>query len=114
MKNVAVFGAGRIGRIHATNLASLPGVRVKYVSDAWQTAADDLAHELRAEASSIETALADPSVEAVIVCSPTSTHIHPHPPTASSLRVQWRRANTYSVKSQWISRSNVRTLSPKQ
>ena len=74
MKNVAVFGAGRIGRIHATNLASLPGVRVKCVSDAWQTAADDLAHELRAEASSIETALADPSVEAVIICSPTSTH----------------------------------------
>ena len=28
MKNVAVFGAGRIGRIHASNLAALPGVHV--------------------------------------------------------------------------------------
>ena len=26
MKNVAIFGAGRIGRIHAANLAALPGV----------------------------------------------------------------------------------------
>ncbi len=26
MKNVAVFGAGRIGRIHAANLAALRGV----------------------------------------------------------------------------------------
>ena len=34
MKNVAVFGAGRIGRIHATNLAAQPGVRLKYVCDA--------------------------------------------------------------------------------
>ena len=33
MKNVAVFGAGRIGRIHAGNLARLPGVSLKYVCD---------------------------------------------------------------------------------
>ena len=33
MKNVAVFGAGRIGRIHAANLAALPGVTLKYVCD---------------------------------------------------------------------------------
>ena len=28
MKNVAVFGAGRIGRIHASNLAALSGVKL--------------------------------------------------------------------------------------
>ena len=33
MKNVAVFGAGRIGRIHATNVAALPGVSLKFVCD---------------------------------------------------------------------------------
>ena len=33
MKNVAVFGAGRIGRIHAANLAALPGVALKFVCD---------------------------------------------------------------------------------
>jgi len=39
MKNVAVFGAGRIGRIHASNLAALPGVRLQYVCDAVPSAA---------------------------------------------------------------------------
>ena len=29
MKNVAIFGAGRIGRIHASNIAALPGVKLK-------------------------------------------------------------------------------------
>jgi predicted dehydrogenase len=33
MKNVAIFGAGRIGRIHAGNLAALGGVNLKYVCD---------------------------------------------------------------------------------
>jgi myo-inositol 2-dehydrogenase/D-chiro-inositol 1-dehydrogenase len=33
VKNVAVFGAGRIGRIHAANVAALPGVHLKYICD---------------------------------------------------------------------------------
>ena len=33
MKNVAVFGAGRIGRIHAANLAALPGVKLRFVCE---------------------------------------------------------------------------------
>lgn len=33
MKKVALFGAGRIGRIHATNLCTLPGVELVAVSD---------------------------------------------------------------------------------
>ena len=45
MKNVAVFGAGRIGRIHASNLAALPGVRLQYVCDAVPSAAAELAQE---------------------------------------------------------------------
>jgi len=31
MKNVAVFGAGRIGRIHAANFAALPGVTLRCI-----------------------------------------------------------------------------------
>jgi myo-inositol 2-dehydrogenase / D-chiro-inositol 1-dehydrogenase len=74
MKNVAVFGAGRIGRIHATNLARLPGVQLKYVCDALPAAASDLAQTLGAQVSSIEAVLADPSIDVVAICSPTSTH----------------------------------------
>ena len=32
-KQVAVFGAGRIGRIHAATVAALPGVNLKFVCD---------------------------------------------------------------------------------
>ena len=74
MKNVAVFGAGRIGRIHASNLAALPGVQLKYVCDAMPAAAADLAQTLGAEVSSIEAVLADASIHAVAICSPTTTH----------------------------------------
>ena len=43
MKHVAVLGAGRIGRIHATNLAAQPGVKLKYVCDAVPAAAAAIA-----------------------------------------------------------------------
>ncbi len=74
MKNVAVFGAGRIGRIHSSNLAALGGVKLKYVSDPVPAAAAELAHKLGAEVASIETVLADQSVDAVAICSSTDTH----------------------------------------
>jgi myo-inositol 2-dehydrogenase/D-chiro-inositol 1-dehydrogenase len=74
MKNVAVFGAGRIGRIHASNLAALSGVQLKYVCDPVPAAAADLAQKFGAQASTIEAALADKSVHAVAICSSTDTH----------------------------------------
>lgn len=74
MKNVAVFGAGRIGRIHASNLAALSGVKLKYVCDAMPAAAADLAQTLGAEVSDIDAVLADKRIDAVAICSPTSTH----------------------------------------
>ncbi len=74
MKNVAVFGAGRIGRIHSTNLAALSGVQLKYVCDPVPAAAADLAQKLGAEVSTIEAVLADKSIDAVAICSSTDTH----------------------------------------
>jgi len=74
MKNVAVFGAGRIGRIHASNLAALSGVKLKYVFDPVPAAAADLAKQVGAEVASIEAVLADKSVDTVAICSSTDTH----------------------------------------
>lgn len=74
MKNVAVLGAGRIGRIHAANLAALSGVRLKYVSDPFAQNAAALAQQLGAEVASVEQVLADQSVDAVAICSSTDTH----------------------------------------
>ena len=74
MKNVAVFGAGRIGRIHASNLAALSGVQLKYVFDPVPAAAADLAQKHGASVATIEAVLADTSVDAVAICSSTDTH----------------------------------------
>ena len=74
MKNVAIFGAGRIGRIHASNLCALAGVRLKYVCDPAAAAASELAQKHGAEVADIEAVFADPTVEAVAIASSTNTH----------------------------------------
>lgn len=74
MKHVAVLGAGRIGRIHATNLAAQAGVQLKYVCDALPAAAAELAQALGAQVADVDAVLADASIDAVAICSPTATH----------------------------------------
>src|SRR5262244_4181315 len=71
-----VFGAGRIGKLHARNVAKHPQARVKYVVDPIGKAAAELAGQLDAEtAPDAATALADPEVDAVVVASSTNTHV---------------------------------------
>lgn len=74
MIDVAVFGAGRIGKIHAGNLVTQPGVRLKYVSDVNAQAAQELAIKHGAQVVTIDAALEDPSVGAVLIASSTDTH----------------------------------------
>ncbi|HJV63241.1 MAG TPA: inositol 2-dehydrogenase [Albitalea sp.] len=74
MKHVALFGAGRIGRIHAANLAALPGVKLSYVCDPIADSAAALAQQVGAQPASIEQAFADPRIEVVAIASPTDTH----------------------------------------
>ncbi len=72
--NVAVFGAGRIGRIHAGNLAALPGVSLRYVCDPVADSAASLAQQLGAAVSTPEAVLADKTIDVVAIASPTDTH----------------------------------------
>jgi myo-inositol 2-dehydrogenase/D-chiro-inositol 1-dehydrogenase len=74
MLEAALFGAGRIGKIHAGNLARQPGVRLKYVVDLDSGAAAALAHQYGATVATAELALADPAVKAVVIASSTNTH----------------------------------------
>lgn len=70
----AQFGAGRIGAIHAANLAGNTATRLKYVVDVDAAAAKALADRHGATVSTTATALADPEVGAVIIASSTDTH----------------------------------------
>lgn len=74
MKKVAIFGAGRIGRIHASNLAALPGVQLVYVCDPVAAAAAELAQRHGAAVATVEAVFADRSIDAVVIASSTETH----------------------------------------
>jgi myo-inositol 2-dehydrogenase/D-chiro-inositol 1-dehydrogenase len=74
MIEVAVFGAGRIGKIHAANVARHPQATLKYVVDTHAPSADALAAELGAKVVSVEEALNDPAIGAVVIGSSTDTH----------------------------------------
>lgn len=72
----ALFGCGRIGRMHAAHLARHPRVRLDWVYDVHSPAAEATggAHHARV-ASSPEDALEDPAVRAVLIASSTDTHV---------------------------------------
>jgi len=74
MTDVALIGAGRIGKIHGGNLARQPGTRLRYVCDAVPEAARALADQLGASVCDLDRCLGDPAVHAVVIASSTDTH----------------------------------------
>jgi myo-inositol 2-dehydrogenase / D-chiro-inositol 1-dehydrogenase len=74
MKKVALFGAGRMGHIHAANLAALPGIELIAICDQVEQAAQQLAQKHGAKVASADQVFSDRDIEAVVICSPTSTH----------------------------------------
>src|SRR5665213_2786205 len=71
MLQIAVLGAGRIGRIHAGNIAAHPDARLAGIADSVPAAAASLAKALGTRALTIDDAL---RADAVLIASPTPTH----------------------------------------
>jgi myo-inositol 2-dehydrogenase / D-chiro-inositol 1-dehydrogenase len=69
-----IIGAGRIGKIHAANVAARRDCEVAFVADADPSAAASLAEASGARVASVEDILAAKDVDAVAICSPTDTH----------------------------------------
>ncbi len=74
MVRFALIGAGRIGRLHAANLAAEPRVRFTAVADVAAAAAEQVAAAHGASAVSVEAAIADPDIDAVLIASSTGSH----------------------------------------
>ncbi|UQZ83571.1 Inositol 2-dehydrogenase [Paenibacillus konkukensis] len=73
----AVLGLGRLGYWHAENLASkVKGAKLVYVGDPFGDLAERTARELGIEkfATDANRVLEDPSIDAVIIATPTHTH----------------------------------------
>lgn len=75
MHKIALIGAGRIGRIHAANVAAHLELSLAYVTDPVAAAAENIAAAHGAKAVDLDTALNDPSVAGVIIASSTDTHL---------------------------------------
>jgi myo-inositol 2-dehydrogenase / D-chiro-inositol 1-dehydrogenase len=71
MLDIAVLGAGRIGRIHAGNIAAHPGARLAGIADPDATAANQVATALGVRPISVAEAM---RADAVLIASPTPTH----------------------------------------
>jgi myo-inositol 2-dehydrogenase/D-chiro-inositol 1-dehydrogenase len=74
MIRFAQFGAGRIGAIHAANLAAMNQTQLLHVVDVNADAARTLATRHGARVSTAGEALGDSQVDAVIIASSTDTH----------------------------------------
>jgi myo-inositol 2-dehydrogenase/D-chiro-inositol 1-dehydrogenase len=76
MVKFAVLGCGRIGRMHALNLARHPRVELAYVYDLAPATAAAVAEATGArQAGTVEEILSVGAIAAVLIASPTDTHL---------------------------------------
>ena len=76
MIRFALFGCGRIGRVHADSIDVHPRAQLAWVYDPIESAAQELAKRYGvATAPSADAVIDDPSVDAVVIASATPTHV---------------------------------------
>jgi myo-inositol 2-dehydrogenase / D-chiro-inositol 1-dehydrogenase len=73
---LALFGSGRIGQVHASNIAAHPNVDLVLIADPFIDGARDLADRTggRAVGDPAEV-FAEPDLDGVVIASPTPTHV---------------------------------------
>jgi myo-inositol 2-dehydrogenase / D-chiro-inositol 1-dehydrogenase len=73
---VALLGGGRIGSVHLKSLSSSRNYELLYTVDVDEARACEMASSVQGckGIGSVDVALADDRVEAIVVCTPTATH----------------------------------------
>ncbi|MEN8838860.1 MAG: inositol 2-dehydrogenase [Celeribacter marinus] len=74
MLKVGLLGAGRIGQVHAVNIAGNARSTLVAVSDVFEASAQSLGATHGCEVRSTEDILNDPSIDAVLIATSTDTH----------------------------------------
>jgi myo-inositol 2-dehydrogenase/D-chiro-inositol 1-dehydrogenase len=72
---IALVGAGRMGSLHASNVASSGRFELLAVADHSAVSAERVAGQTGAAVATFEAILADPAISAVIVASSTNSHL---------------------------------------
>ena len=76
MIRFALFGCGRIGRVHADSIDVHPRAELAWVYDPIESAASEIANRYGTTiAPAVDVAIDDPSVDAVVIASATPTHV---------------------------------------
>ncbi|MEB2847458.1 inositol 2-dehydrogenase [Rhizobiales bacterium RZME27] len=74
MLKIGLLGAGRIGRVHAINIAAHARSQLAAVSDVNEDSARSLADAYGANVATSEDILSDASIDAVLIATSTDTH----------------------------------------
>ena len=74
MIRIGLLGAGRIVRIHARNVTEADNEALFSVADADATTAQALATQTGARVDGVEAVIGASDVDAVFICTPTTTH----------------------------------------
>jgi myo-inositol 2-dehydrogenase/D-chiro-inositol 1-dehydrogenase len=69
-----LIGAGRIGKIHAANIAARKDSELRLIADADRAAADSLAEATGAKVAEIDAIMAASDIDAIAICAPTDMH----------------------------------------
>ncbi len=75
MLRIGLLGCGRIGQVHARTIKGMDEARVQAVADAVPEAAERLARDVGAEVRSAEAILEATDIDAVVIGTPTDTHL---------------------------------------
>ena len=70
----ALLGAGRIGKVHARAIAANQDATLVAVADAFADAAQAIASQYGCQVRTIDAIAAASDVDAVVICTPTTTH----------------------------------------
>ncbi len=76
MINFALLGAGRIGKLHAKNINDHPDTKLKYIFDLNSKLSKNISKKYKCNISNTaKEAINSQDVDAVLIASPTPTHI---------------------------------------
>ena len=73
--NLAILGAGRIGHVHAEAINKNINANLIYVYDTNNSEANKFASKFNCKIADINLIKNDKNIDAVVICSPTNTHI---------------------------------------